>query len=141
MNGTIAMNGGFVMSSTQAHSRKGLKAHRVVHAVPAQFLLAAVLQSDWIVDQVQHELRRALPDLTTEQIRELLREKVLRPEILQGTEAEEALTLTRRAEQLRASGLTTTQTFKVLTDPSDPSEEEDVYRILLDDMHQSGFGG
>jgi hypothetical protein len=137
----IVLKGMFVMSSRNAPNREALKTQHIVHEVPAQYLLAAVMQSDWIVEQVKHQLRRALPELTTDQIRELLREKVLRPEILHGKDAEDALALTRRAEQLRASGLTMTQTIKVLTDPSDDSEEEDVYRILMDDMHQSTFGG
>lgn len=124
-----------------SRSAQNVKHQRVVHDVPAQFLLAAVLQSDWIVEQVKRQLRRALPDLTSEQIRELLREKVLRSDIQQGKDAEDALALTKRAEELHAAGLTTTQTFKVLTDPGDLSEEEDVYRVLLDDMHQSGYGG
>jgi hypothetical protein len=129
------------MSSSYAQYRVAVKTRHVVHDVPAQFLLAAVLQSDWIVDQVKQQLRRALPDLTTEQIRELLREKVLRADILDGKDAEEALTLIHRAEQLRASGLTMTQTVKALTNLGDDSEEDDVYRILLDDMHASSFGG
>jgi hypothetical protein len=118
-----------------------VKAPHIVHDVPAQFLLAAVLQSDWIIEQIQRQLRRALPELTAEQIRELLRDKVLRPEILRGKDAEDAQSLIHRAEQLHASGLTMTQTIKALTDDSVASEEEDVYRILMDDMHQSTFGG
>ena len=126
------------MSPSQAQY---MKHQRIVHDVPAQYLLAAVLQSDTIVEQVRRQLRRALPDLSASQIRELLHEQVLRSDVQHGTEATEALTLLRRAEQLHATGLTTTQTFKVLTDPEDESDEEDVYRILLDDMHQSGYGG
>jgi len=121
--------------------RGNVKVQHIVHDVPAQFLLAAVLQSDWIVEQVQRQLRRALPELTNEQIRELLRDKVLRPEMLHGKDAEDALSLIHRAEQLHASGLTMTQTIKALTDPTEESEEEDVYHILMDDMHQSSFGG
>ncbi len=111
------------------------KTERVVHEVPAPQLIAAVLQSDWILDQLKRELRRVLPDLTTEQLRQILRERVLQQDMTNGKDAQEAATLIKRVEQLRASGLTMTQTVKALT------EEEEAYRIMLDDKRSAGGGG
>lgn len=116
------------------------KMQRIVHEVPAHHLIAAVLQSDWIVEQLRRELRRVLPDLTSEQLRGILRERVLQHEVIEGTGAQEAETLIKRVEQLRAAGLTMTQTVQALTDESSTDEEE-AYRILLEDKHSAGGGG
>jgi hypothetical protein len=118
-------------------------AQKIPHEIPAAHLIAAVLQSDAILGQLQRELYRALPGISLERLRQVLREEILRHETILGPKAEEADALLKRMEQLRAKGLSTTQALKVVTGqaPSEGDPNADVYQILLDDMRHGGEGG
>jgi hypothetical protein len=113
---------------------------KVIHEVPAAHLVAAVLQSDTILGQLQRELYRALPGISFEELRELLRGEILRGEVINGTDAEEAQALLDRMNQLRSRGLSTTQALRAVTDEK-ASDEDEVYRILSDDKRSAGSGG
>ena len=117
--------------------------HNLPHEVPAPYLIAAVLQSDTLLGQVQRELYRALPGITIDHLRQFLREDILREEVTVGIKAEEAEALLNRVQQLRAKGLSMTQTLKVVTGqvPSDDDSSESVYQILLDDKRLGVEGG
>jgi hypothetical protein len=113
---------------------------KIVHEVPAPELIAAVIQSNWIIDQLLRQLNRVLPDLTAPQLRDLIREKVLLPSVTEGIQAQDAIALIKRMEDMRKAGLSMTQTIQVLSDPA-ASEADDLYRILVDDMRAAGHGG
>src|ERR1700674_1425404 len=103
---------------------------KIIHEVPAQHLLAAVLQSDNILGQVQRELYRLLPGISTAQLRQMLRDDILRHEVVEGTQAQEAEALLARIVQLRERGLTTTQTLKAVTGEAPSDNEEDAFLIM-----------
>jgi hypothetical protein len=114
-----------------------------IHEVPAAHLIAAVLQSDALLEKMQHELIRVLPGITINELKTLLREEILRTEVIEGEDATEADAMLTRIAQLRAKGLTMTQTIKVLTGQqhSKDADEEDEYHVLMHDMRHSGEGG
>jgi hypothetical protein len=114
---------------------------KVIHEVPAAHLVAAVLQSDVILGQLQRELYRALPGISFEELRGLFRDEVLRKEVTTGDEAEAAQALLDRMNQLRRQGLTQTQALRAVTDPTKAEDEDDVFRILSDDKWSGGSGG
>lgn len=116
---------------------------KIIHEVPAKHVLAAVLQNDSILGQVQREIYRLLPGVSIEQLRKMLRDELLRPEVIEGSQAEEAQLLLERMRQLRAQGLTMTQTLKAVTSPTKTSDDEDddAYHIMTDDKRSAGGGG
>ena len=116
---------------------------KVIHEVPVNHLLAAVLQSDGILGQVQREVYRLLPGVSVEQLRQMLRDEILRPEVVEGPRAEEAQLLLDRMAKLRSSGLTMTQTLQRVTSPtkSGDDEDDDAFHIMRNDKRSSGGGG
>lgn len=114
---------------------------KIVHEVPAQHLLAAVLQSDSILGQVQRELIRLLPGISIAQLRQMLRDEILRRDVIEGSQAQEAEALLARMVQLRERGLTTTQTLKAVTGEVPADNEEDAFHIMREDKRASGGGG
>src|SRR5450432_1216763 len=118
-------------------------AEKIIHEVPANHLLAAVLQSDSILGQLQREIYRLLPGISIEQLRKMLHDEILRSELVDGPQAQEAHLLLERMEQLRSRGLSMTQTFKRVTSPTKDSDEDDddAYHIMMNDKRSSGGGG
>ena len=114
---------------------------KVVHEVPSQHLLAAVLQSDNILGQVQRELYRLLPGISIAQLRQMLRVEILRSEVIEGPQAQEAEALLARIVQLRERGLSTTQTLKAVTGEAPADNEEDAFHIMREDKRAAGGGG
>ncbi len=116
---------------------------RVMHEVPAPQLIAAVLQSDNVLAQVQREVVRLLPGISIDQLREILRAELLRPEALNGEQAEQAHKLLDRMAQLRSRGLSMTQTLKAVTSPTGTGEdeEEDAYNVMIEDKWKSTGSG
>ena len=114
---------------------------KIVHEVPAQHLLAAVLQSDNILGQVQRELYRLLPGISIAQLRQMLRDEILRRDLIEGPQAQEAEALLARIVQLRERGLSTTQTLKAVTGEAPSDNEEDAFHIMREDKRASGGGG
>jgi hypothetical protein len=116
--------------------------HQSLHEVPVSHLIAAVLQSDSLLSQLQREIYRAVPGVSIEQLRQLLRDQILRADMINGPKANEAESLLQRITQLRAKGLSMTQTLKVVTGQEKAArDDEDVYRVLIDDMRNGGEGG
>jgi len=116
-------------------------AQKIVHEVPAQHLLAAVLQSDSILGQVQRELYRLLPGVNNAQLRQMLRDEILQRDLIEGPQAQEAEALLGRMAQLRQRGLTTTQTMQAVTGELPGDNEEDAFHIMREDKRASGGGG
>ncbi len=118
-------------------------AQKIIHEVPAKHVLAAVLQSDAVLGQVHREIYRLLPGVSIKQLRQMLRDELLRPEVVDGSAAAEAQLLLERVRQLQAQGLTMTQTLKAVTSPTKTSEDEDedTYQILMEDKRSAGSGG
>jgi hypothetical protein len=116
---------------------------KVVHEVPDRHLIAAVLQSDAVLIQVQREIYRLLPGISVEELREILREGILRSDVTEGEQAEAAHELLDRMAKLRSRGLTMTQTLKRVTSPTktDDEDDDDAFRIMKDDKRSSGSGG
>jgi hypothetical protein len=117
--------------------------HPHVHEVPVAHLIAAVLQTDSILNQLQRELVRTVPGITCDQLRQILRDDLLRQDVVEGAKAQEAEAMIGRINKLRARGLSMTQTLKMVTGEAETTEAEDseVYRILLEDMRDAGHGG
>src|SRR5258706_15959842 len=105
--------------------------NKIIHEVPVNHLLAAVLQSDSILGQVQSEIYRLLPGISIDQLRQLLREEILRADMVEGPQAQEAQLLLNRMAELRSRGLTMTQTLNRVTSPTKASEddEDDAFNI------------
>jgi hypothetical protein len=114
-----------------------------IHEVPANHVLAAVLQSDAVLGQVQREIYRLLPGISIEQLRSMLRSDLLQRGLVEGEDAQEAEALLKRMSALRARGLTETQTLKAVTGREKVAEddEDDVYHILMQDKRSAGGGG
>ena len=115
-------------------------AQKIIHEVPAKHVLAAVLQSDTVLGQVHRELYRLLPGVNIKQLRQMLRDELLRPEVVEGSAAEEAHLLLERMRQLQARGLTMTQTLKTVSTANE-DEDEDAFQILMEDKRTAGGGG
>ena len=118
-------------------------AEKIIHEVPANHLLAAVLQSDSILGQVQREVVRLLPGISIEQLRQILRDELLSSEFVSGPKADEAQLLLDRMKELQSRGLSMTQTLKRVTSPTktDPEDEDDAFNIMRHDKRSSGGGG
>lgn len=116
---------------------------QVLHEVPAAHLVSAVLQSDKFLNQLQRELYRALPGITVERLRQLLRDEILQREMIEGHYAHEAEALLNRMEQLKAKGLSATQTLRAVTGqmPVEADSESESFHILFDDKRYAGEGG
>src|SRR5260221_838659 len=116
---------------------------KVIHEVPVNHLLAAVLQSDSILGQVQREVYRLLPGVSVEQLRQMLRDEILRTEVVEGPRAEEAQLLLDRMAQLRARGLTMTQTLQRVTSPTKTGDEDDddAFHVMQNGKRSSVGGG
>ncbi|MCC7449187.1 MAG: hypothetical protein IT324_17340 [Anaerolineae bacterium] len=116
---------------------------QIFHEVPAAHLVSAVLQSDTLLNQLQRELYRALPGITVERLRQLLRDEILQREMIEGHAASEAQALLKRMEQLKARGLSPTQTLRAVTGQAstDADNESDAFHILFDDKRYAGEGG
>ncbi len=107
----------------------------------ASHLVASVLNSNAVLALVLRELYRIVPGLTVEDLKEILRNEVLRPEMLHGALAEQADAILKRASRLQSIGLSTTEMRKVISHPAGDDIEEDVHQILLDDKRHGGTAG
>ena len=116
---------------------------QIFHEVPAAHLVSAVLQSDTLLNQLQRELYRALPGITVERLRQLLRDEILQREMIEGHHASEAQALLKRMDQLKARGLSPTQTLNAVTGrtPVEADGESETFHILFDDKRYAGEGG
>ncbi len=116
---------------------------QILHEVPAAHLVSAVLQSDTLLNQLQRELYRALPGITVERLRQLLRDEILQRDMVEGHHASEAQALLKRMEQLKAKGLSATQTLRAVTGEAavDADSDAEAYHILFDDKRYAGEGG
>ena len=81
--------------------RRGSTSHQFLHEVPVSHLIAAVLQSDSLLGQLQREIYRAVPGVSVDQLRQILRDQILRADMINGPKANEAEALLQRAQQLR----------------------------------------
>ena len=117
--------------------------NKVVHEVPAKHLIAAVLQSDGVLGHIQREIIRLLPGISIDALRQMLREELLRPETIEGPQAQEAQLMLDRMAQLRSRGLTMTQTLNRVTSPTktDSEDDDDAFHIMMNDKRSSGGGG
>ena len=121
--------------------------------LPIQFrdgyLLAAILQTDGVLSNVQHELKQLYPDLqlSLEQIRELMRTSALRPEVLANGGPERANALLAQAHSQAPNGAANSEggkgnrqvritgTYKAV--PPKDDEESDLWN---DKMMSTGGG-
>src|SRR5258706_1399652 len=117
--------------------------NNVVHEVPAKHLIAAVLQSDSVLGHVQREILRLLPGISIDALRQMLREELLRPEAIEGPQAQEAQLMLDRMAQLRSRGLTMTQTLNRVPSPTktDSEDDDDAFHIMINDKRSSGGAG
>jgi hypothetical protein len=116
---------------------------KTVHEVPASHLLAAVLQRDSILSHIQLETFRLLPGISIEELRQMLRDELLRPEMISGEDAQEAQMMLDRINDLRKRGLTMTQTLNAVTSPikTTDEDEDDAFQIITNDKRGSSGGG
>ena len=116
---------------------------KTIHEVPAIYLVAAVLQNDTVLAQVQRDIFRFLPGISIDQLRQILRDEVLRPDVVDGPEAKQAQLMLDRVKQLQSKGLSMTGALKVVTSPTKTSEddEDDAFIILTDDKRNATSGG
>ena len=101
-------------------------------------LVAAILQSDSLIRELQRELRLVSPNLLipSETLRTVLRDQIIRAEILQDERATAAQGIVSRAAEKRKTR--TTGTFAVVA-PDDPNEH--VGDTLWHDKTQASGGG
>src|SRR5262245_1826314 len=101
-------------------------------------LVAAILQSDSMIRELQRELRLVNPNLMipSETLRAVLRDQIIRSEILQGERAAAAQGIIAKATEKRKTR--TTGTFSVAV-PDDPDEH--VGDTLRHDKTQASGGG
>lgn len=106
------------------------------------FIIAAILQSDAAVHAVQRELKLAYPNLIipSDTIRQVLRDKVMRPDILDDAQIKTAYALLAQVNALSAD---TRRARKTGMLPPLPVHEPDehVNDTLWHDKTQAGGGG
>jgi hypothetical protein len=95
----------------------------------SRFFIAALLQSDSVVDVVRRELRKVSPDVKVEQdqIREVLVQEVLKRDVLEGERAEQAKKRIKKAADKAAKAKAKKEdTADVLLPKEDDVSTEDV---------------
>jgi hypothetical protein len=104
------------------------------------YLIAAILQSDAAVRAVRRELNQVFPNLliTSEAIRNVLRERIMRQEVLDSQHLQAAYATLKQVNALSAEKRRTRSTGTL---PQVPSNEDDEKDALWHDKTQAGGGG
>ena len=107
------------------------------------FLIAAILESDAAVHAVQRELKLVYPELVipSETIRQVLRSKVLRPDMLDDEQLKAAYALLASVNALSAEKRRIRQTGMLPPLPVPHDADEHVNDTLWHDKTQAGGGG
>ena len=106
------------------------------------FLIAAIIESDAAVHAIQRELKLVYPGLVipSQKIREILRDSVLRPEILDDDHIKAAYALLAQVNAMSAEKRRTRGTGTLPPLPGSDAEEQ-VTETLWNDKTQAGGGG